>query len=118
VREVFALRPRVRLSTAVDGATGLAQALAEPPDLVLLDLQLPDMNGIEVLRRLRAQPVLAGCVVIALSADAMPEHIAAGRAAGFDDYWTKPIQFDRFLADIDRFAAALAAAPGNAAGPD
>lgn len=115
VREVFALRPRVRLSTAVDGAGGVAQAQAEPPDLVLLDLQLPDMNGIEVLRRLRAQPALAGCVVIALSADAMPEHIAAGRAAGFDDYWTKPIQFDRFLADIDRLAAVRAAAGAQGA---
>ncbi len=109
VREVFALRPRVQLRTAVDGASGLAEALAEPPDLVLMDLQLPDMNGTEVLRRLRAQPQLAGCLVIALSADAMPEHIAAGRAAGFDDYWTKPIQFDRFLADIDRLADACAA---------
>ena len=54
--------------------------------------------------------MLADCVVIALSADAMPEHMAAGRAAGFDDYWTKPIQFDRFLADIDRLALARAAA--------
>ncbi len=108
VREVFALRPRVRLSTAVDGMSGLAQALAEPPDLVLLDLQLPDMSGLDVLRRLRAQDSLSGCTVIALSADAMPEHIAAGRAAGFDDYWTKPIQFDRFLADIDRLAQARA----------
>ncbi len=108
VREVFALRPRVRLSTAVDGGSGLAQALAEPPDLVLLDLQLPDMNGLEVLTRLRAEPRLADCTVIALSADAMPEHIAASLAAGFDDYWTKPIQFDRFLADIDRLAQARA----------
>jgi PAS domain S-box-containing protein len=108
VREVFALRPRVLLTTAVDGGSGLAQALADPPDLVLLDLQLPDMNGLEVLHRLRTFPALAACTVIALSADAMPEHIAAGRAAGFDDYWTKPIQFDRFLADIDRLAEARA----------
>jgi PAS domain S-box-containing protein len=113
VREVFALRPQVRLRTAIDGASGLAAAVAEPPDLVLLDLQLPDINGIEVLRRLRAEASLDSCTIIALSADAMPEHISHARAAGFDDYWTKPIHFDRFLADIDRLAALrAAAAPG------
>ena len=51
---------------------------------------------------------LAACRIEALSADAMPEHISAALAAGFDDYWTKPIQFDRFLAGIDRMAAACA----------
>jgi PAS domain S-box-containing protein len=110
VRELLALRPRVRLHEAVDGLGGVAQALAEPPDLLLLDLQLPDIGGLEVLRRLRAEPAMAGCTYVALSADAMPGHIASARAAGFDDYWTKPIDFERFLAGIDRLIAAKAAA--------
>lgn len=108
VRELLALRPAVRLATAVDGGSGLAAALAEPPDLVLLDLQLPDIDGIEVMRRLRADPRTAGCRIVALSADAMPDHIETALAAGFDGYWTKPIQFDRFLAGIDGLAAEIA----------
>jgi len=107
VRELLALRPAARLATAVDGGSGLAAALAEPPDLVLLDLQLPDIDGIEVMRRLRADPRTAGCRIVALSADAMPDHIETALAAGFDGYWTKPIQFDRFLAGIDGLAAEL-----------
>jgi CheY-like chemotaxis protein len=71
----------------------------------LLDLQLPDMDGLEVMRRLRAETSMAGLRIVALSADAMPDHIEAALAAGFDDYWTKPIQFDNFLAHIDRLAA-------------
>ena len=108
VRELLALRPAVRLGTAVDGGSGLAAALSDPPDLVLLDLQLPDIDGIEVMRRLRADPRTAGCRIVALSADAMPDHIETALAAGFDGYWTKPIQFDRFLAGIDGLAADIA----------
>lgn len=104
VRELIALRPKMRLRTAVDGLSGIRAALAERPDLLLLDLQLPDVDGIEVMRRLRAEPAMAGCRIVALSADAMPDHIVTALAAGFDDYWTKPIQFDRFLAHIDRMA--------------
>lgn len=107
VRELLAMRPGVRLRTAVDGTSGIAAALAEPPDLLLLDLQLPDIEGIEVMRRLRTAPGLAGCRIVALSADAMPDHVEAALAAGFDDYWTKPIQFERFLAGVDGLAAAL-----------
>jgi CheY-like chemotaxis protein len=105
VRELIALRPQVHLRTAVDGLSGIADALAQPPHLLLLDLQLPDLHGLEVMRRLRAEPGMRGCRFVALSADAMPEHIGAALAAGFDDYWTKPIQFDAFLAHIDRMAA-------------
>ncbi|MBC7942454.1 MAG: PAS domain S-box protein [Chitinophagaceae bacterium] len=105
VRELMSLRPGVRLQTAVDGRSGIAAARRMPPRLLLLDLHLPDLHGIDVLRELKPDPALARCLFVALSADAMPEHIEAARAAGFDDYWTKPIDFDRFLADIDRIAA-------------
>ncbi len=108
VRELIALRPQVRLRTAEDGLSGVAAALEERPDLLLLDLQLPDIDGMEVMRRLRAQARMQGCRIVALSADAMPDHIEAALAAGFDDYWTKPIQFDAFLGHIDRMAAEVA----------
>ena len=105
VRELIALRPQVRLRTAEDGLSGVAAAMQEKPDLLLLDLQLPDIDGLEVMRRLRAQAPMQGLRIVALSADAMPDHIEAALAAGFDDYWTKPIQFDAFLGHIDKLAA-------------
>ena len=80
-------------------------------DAVLLDLHLPDISGHEVLARLRANPQLAACHVIALSANAMPEDIRAAREQGFDDYWTKPIDFDVFLAGLDRLAQGSIRAP-------
>jgi PAS domain S-box-containing protein len=106
VRELLSLRPGVHLRTATDGHSGLQAALAARPDLMLLDVHLPDFSGTELMRRLRTEPAMAGCRYVALSADAMPEHIELARAAGFDDYWTKPIDFDRFLAHIDRLIAA------------
>jgi PAS domain S-box-containing protein len=109
VRELMALRPGMQLREAVNGADGLRQALAQPPDLLLLDLQLPDMPGLAVLQRLRGEPALAGCRFVALSADAMPENIEAARAAGFHDYWTKPIDFGHFLTGVDEVAADTAA---------
>ena len=113
VRELIALRPDVRLRTAVDGLSGVRTVLAEPPDLLLLDLQLPDIDGLEVMRRVRAHDSTAACRIVALSADAMPCHIEAALAAGFDDYWTKPIQFDAFLGHIDRMAAELCVTEGG-----
>ena len=110
VRELFALRPALRLSTAVDGQGGIAAARADPPDLLLLDLQLPDMHGVQVMQRLRGEPALRRCRMVAVSADAMPEHVAWARAQGFDDYWTKPLQFDLFLARLDALASSHAAA--------
>jgi CheY-like chemotaxis protein len=104
VSELVAMRAGVSLHTAVDGASGVAQALRDPPDLVLVDMQLPDIDGCEVVRRLRGR----GCraTLIALSANAVPEEAVRAKAAGFDDYWTKPIDFQQFLNGLDRIAAA------------
>jgi signal transduction histidine kinase len=77
-----------------------AQALL--PDLVLIDLQLPDFDGFEVLRRLRAEASTAAIPCVALSANAMPEDIERGLAAGFADYWTKPIDFAAFLTALKK----------------
>lgn len=105
VRELLALRPAVALSTADTGRAGIALALQLRPDVLLLDMQLPDLHGSEVLRALRRSPALSACRVIALSANAMPADIEAARAQGFDDYWTKPIELARFLRGIDALLA-------------
>ncbi|MEO8122785.1 MAG: PAS domain-containing protein [Burkholderiales bacterium] len=101
VQELVALRPRIALRSAPDGASALRQALAEPPDVMLVDMHLPDINGLEVLRRVRSAPALRETICIALSANAMAEDMAEARAAGFADYWTKPIAFEHFLAQLD-----------------
>ena len=114
MQELVSLRPAITLHVARDGASGIDAVRRLQPDLVLVDLQLPDMDGFELLRRLRAQPLPA--TVIALSANATAEAAAQARAAGFDDYWTKPIDVARLLAGFDRLAEARAAA-GAAANP-
>ena len=83
------------------GAAGVARALALRPDLVLIDLQLPDFDGYEVLRRLRADPRTRAIPCVALSANAMREDIERGLASGFADYWTKPIDFAVFIAALE-----------------
>jgi PAS domain S-box-containing protein len=106
VRDLLALRPGTLFEGAATGRAGLAAAAARAPDVVLLDLQLPDLHGTEVLAQLRTMPALAGCRMIALSANAMPADVSAALAKGFDDYWTKPIDARRFLAGIDALAQA------------
>jgi len=104
VEQLMALRPAMRLLTAPDGATGVALARAARPDVLLIDMQLPDFNGFEVLSRLRADPPLVARAFIALSASAMPEEVEDAKAAGFSDYWTKPIDFTHFLDGLDTLA--------------
>ncbi len=100
-------RPRVELRLAADGASGLALARAEPPDLVLLDIRLPDMDGYQILRALRADERLRGLPCVAVSAGAMPDEIAQATAAGFDAYLTKPLDIALLLAEVDRRLAPL-----------
>jgi hypothetical protein len=95
------------VASELSGAAGVARAKVLQPDLVLIDLQLPDFDGFEVLRRLRADPATRAIPCVALSANAMPEDIARGLSAGFADYWTKPIDFTVFLSALKkRFPAA------------
>lgn len=88
------------------GAAALEGINASPPDLVLLDISLPGMDGVEVLRRLRANPTLEGVPVVALTAHAMLGDRERYLAAGFDDYLAKPIvDEDLLLEMIDRLLA-------------
>jgi PAS domain S-box-containing protein len=102
MEEVFRGQPQWRLEVARDGRRGVERALQVLPDLLLVDMNLPDMNGLQVVAALRSEPATANLLCIALSADALPEQIAAARAGGFDDYWTKPIDVARLLAALGR----------------
>ncbi len=100
VSELMRQRPDLQFLTVVDGGTGLAAALEHQPVLILMDMQLPDMDGHEVLRRLRANPATAGIRCIAVSANVMPNDIRRAREAGFADYWTKPLNLTAFMASV------------------
>ncbi|MEP7296230.1 MAG: PAS domain-containing protein [Burkholderiales bacterium] len=105
VEGLVALRPGVTLRCAVDGVSGVEMALAHRPDMVLIDMQLPDIDGYEVRRRLRAATSLDASRLIALSANGLTDDIERALAAGFDDYWTKPIDFKLFLGRLDEMVA-------------
>jgi two-component system, cell cycle response regulator DivK len=89
------------VSIAVDGQDGLDQVRSEPPDLVLLDMDLPVVDGWEVARRLKAAPETATIPIIALTAHAMVGDRDRALAAGCDDYDVKPVEFPRLLEKID-----------------
>ncbi|WP_404379229.1 response regulator [Caenispirillum salinarum] len=93
--------------TAADGAAGLAAAARVRPDLILMDLSLPVLDGWEATRRLKADAALASIPVIALSAHAMAGDAEKARAAGCDDYLAKPVDEDLLF---DRLRAFLGAA--------
>ncbi|MBC7956364.1 MAG: response regulator [Cytophagales bacterium] len=97
MQEVFKARPQWELQVATDGNSGLAAARALRYDLLLIDMNRPDMNGLELIRALRGDARSAGLQCIALSADAMQTQIDAALAAGFDGYWTKPINVAHIL---------------------
>jgi CheY-like chemotaxis protein len=94
-------RPDLVFHEATDGASGIAAARRLRPALVLIDMQLPDMDGIDVLHRLRADAGTADLRCVALSANAMQQDIHRALDAGFDGYWTKPLDFAAFAAALE-----------------
>ncbi len=102
---IFEQRPLLALTVQARGKAGLAQVLEDKPDLLLLDMHLPDMDGLEVLRRLRLRWTEQELPVIAVSANALPEQIAACRALGVRDYLTKPVDLRQVLKLLDRVLA-------------
>jgi PAS domain S-box-containing protein len=108
VQELLSLRSDVRLSVATDGLSGVRDVLESRPDVVLIDLELPDISGFEVQRRLRADGSLNHTKMIALSANAMAEDVRQALAEGFDDYWAKPIDLQAFTRALNRLVLAHA----------
>ena len=76
--------------TASDGLEGLERARAETPDVIICDIMMPRMDGLEVTRALKGDPETAGIPILLLSAKAQQADVAAGQASGADDYVTKP----------------------------
>jgi CheY-like chemotaxis protein len=93
---------------ATDGEDGIAMAEAETPDLVLMDMSLPVLDGWEATRRLKAAPRTSTIPVIALTAHAMAADEARAREAGCDDYDTKPIEMPRLLEKMERLLRRVA----------
>ena len=96
-------RPNVRLITSLQGSLGFELAQQHRPDLILLDVHIPDLSGYEVLERLRADPRTASIPVVMLSADASHEQIQRFRDAGARDYLTKPLDLQNFLSQLDAY---------------
>ncbi len=102
---IYMLRGRLtragfEVAVATDGLQGVAMAASEAPDLIVMDLSLPGLDGWEATRRLKGAPATRPIPVIALSAHAMEGDRARALAAGCDDYDTKPVDFPRLLGKI------------------
>ncbi len=96
-------RPTIQLITSMHGGEGFALARQHRPDLILLDVHMPDFSGYEVLELLRGEPGTASIPVVMLSADASHDQIQRFRDAGARDYLTKPLDLQSFLVRLDQY---------------
>ena len=105
VERILELRPGLQLMHAACGRLGVEMADVYQPKLILLDLNLPDMHGADVLQKLQRQASTANIPVVVLSANATPSQIERLLTAGAKNYLTKPFNIDPFLAVVDEFTA-------------
>jgi signal transduction histidine kinase/AmiR/NasT family two-component response regulator len=101
VEDLVARRPDIRLLSARDGKRGIEIARASLPDVILMDINLPGISGVQALRILAEDPTTAHIPVVALSANAIPRDIEKGLQAGFFRYLTKPIKVNEFMDTLD-----------------
>jgi CheY-like chemotaxis protein len=101
VEKIIARHPGIRLLSAVNGNSGIEMARASLPDVILMDINLPDVSGFKALEILRSDPATAHIPVIALSVNASQINIESGFKAGFFRYITKPIKVDEFMQALD-----------------
>jgi CheY-like chemotaxis protein len=101
VAHLLARREDLTLFSATDGKAGVEMAFTLQPDVILMDINMPVMGGMEALELLLNEPATARIPVIALSCHAYPAQIQHGLEAGFYGYLTKPFKFDEFLAALD-----------------
>ena len=113
VAQILAHVPNIHLLTAHTPSLGIELALARRPELILMDINMPGMDGYQVLQVLRTEAALEDTPVIAITANAMPRDIERGMAAGFVEYLTKPLKVDQFLASVQ---GRLARRQGNGGG--
>jgi CheY-like chemotaxis protein len=113
VERLIDRRTDIKLLKAVDGTLGIALAQSSLPDVILMDINLPGISGIDALKALREDPATAHIPVVALSANAMSRDIEVGRQLGFFRYLTKPIVVEEFMTTLD---LALDLAQKNAGG--
>ncbi|MEI7997014.1 MAG: response regulator, partial [Methylococcaceae bacterium] len=101
VEQLIEEHTQLRFLSAADGSLGVALARAHYPDVILMDINLPGINGFQALKMLREDPSTAHIPVVAISANAMPRDIAKGLGAGFFRYITKPIKVNELLGALD-----------------
>ena len=101
VEQIIARRPDLRLLTATNGTSGVEIARSSQPNLILMDINLPGIDGFEALKTLNSDPITAHIPVVAISANAMPRDIKKGLQAGFFQYITKPIKVNEFMDAVD-----------------
>ena len=111
IRRILDQRPQVELLTAANGAEALEKARTHLPDLILLDINLPDLDGLTVFKKLQDHPDTRPIPVVILTANAMPGEIQKARNLGVKSYLTKPLDIAGFLETVDRFLAGPVKSP-------
>ncbi|MDQ6680491.1 MAG: ATP-binding protein, partial [Pseudomonadota bacterium] len=101
MRGILAQRPQVQMAVSITGLDGLAAIRADRPDLILLDMHLPDIDGLDLLRHLKADRLTAHIPIVVVSADALAQQIAETLEAGAQRYLTKPVSVGELLGVVD-----------------